>query len=124
MEAEGISTHMFLDYHVQQMEQHRYLLTLDQDTVKSKFVRYRDGTLLAVPRAPERGVCVICDVREASMTGDARPFHHRVIVRLRFPDRFICMASGFWGMKNVIVDMIGIDKPNYFESMDQASVFC
>ena len=92
MEGEGITTAELLDYHVQQMEQHRYLLTLDQETVGARFIRDLDGDLVAVPLHPERGVCVICDIRTAT-------------------------ASKFWRASDTIVKMIGIDKPNYYESV-------
>ncbi len=59
MKSYGVTTEQFLRYHTSQMELHRYLLTIDQTSVGSKFVEHR-GVLLPVPLKPERGVLVSC----------------------------------------------------------------
>lgn len=61
MKSCGVSVDEFLDYHVKQMELHRVLLTIDQQTV-GKYVEI-EGERLPVPLHPERGVFVICDIR-------------------------------------------------------------
>lgn len=49
---------------------------------------------MPVPIKPELGVCVICDIRG-------------------------CSVSAFWAASKIISNMIDIDKPNYFGSMDR-----
>ena len=95
MKACGVSQERFLRYHTAQMEVHRYLLTIDQKTVGSAFVRHPDnGQLLPVPLHPERGVVVICDIRG-------------------------CSIGAFYDAMGTMSKMIDIDKPNYFDSMDR-----
>lgn len=94
MNAAGVSNEDFLNFHISAMEAHRYLLTIDQSTVGSKYVQHPSGKVLPVPLYPELGVCCICDVRGSTFTS----FYEA------------------WG---VLQEMIAIDNPNYYASLDK-----
>jgi len=95
MKACGVTEDDFIRWHIAGMEAHRYLLTIDQATVGAPFVRGAStGELMAVPLHPERGVLVICDIRG-------------------------CSLSAFYDALNLINKMIGVDKTNYYDSMDR-----
>jgi len=95
MHAMGVSTEEFLHYHISQMELHRYLLTIDQSSTRGKYVRHWPSTkVLPVPLHPERGVVCICDVRGSTF-------------------------SSFYEAWGELQEMIAIDKPNYYNSMDK-----
>jgi hypothetical protein len=95
MKACGVTEDDFIRWHTLGMEAHRFLLTIDQASVGAPFVRDAStGALMAVPLHPERGVLVICDIRG-------------------------CSLSAFYDGLSLIGKMIGVDKTNYYDSMDR-----
>ena len=90
-----MSIDLLLKYHIIQMELHRYLLCIDQETVGAKFVSHpRTHQKLPVPVHPELGACVICDIRGASV-------------------------GSFYDASSAIAKMIQVDKQYYYYTMDR-----
>ena len=95
MEEHGVSAESFLQYHVLQMEIHRYLLSIDQSAVGRTHLRNPlNNELLPIPRHPERGVLVILDAKG-------------------------CSLSQFYEAWSLLQRMVRIDTPNYYASMER-----